>query len=214
MIARARAILFGVLLLELASSPSLVAQEPAGLGDSEGRFIGTPTIAGNSRAEFKLVEDFAYIDPQGKRWDAPRGSKTDCASIPRVLWSLVGGPCEGNYLRASIIHDVYCERGLNGLPNQEPWQSVHRMFYHAMRAGGVSKPYALLLYAAVYKYGPTWAPPPSFWRRLWTRIWRFGGVPPPPPPPYQPTEQDMQELRQRIESQKPQTPEEAERAVR
>ena len=87
----------------------------------------------------------------------------DCASIPHRLWTLVGGPCGGDYLRASIVPDVYCWRDLNHKRGSEPWQKTHRMFYQGMLTGGVSKYYALLLYGAVRKFGPTWDDPRSWW---------------------------------------------------
>jgi hypothetical protein len=34
------------------------------------------------------------------------GLWTDGASIPKVLWSIVGSPLTGKYVRASIVHDA------------------------------------------------------------------------------------------------------------
>src|SRR5689334_9464801 len=39
-----------------------------------------------------LLNELRYTDPQGLVWLAPAGSKVDGASIPRSLWSLMGGP--------------------------------------------------------------------------------------------------------------------------
>jgi uncharacterized protein DUF1353 len=191
-------------LLVLCSEGSPYAQ-------NGGRFVGTLTITGPRREEFKLKEDLAYIDPQGKKWDAPAGSKMDCASIPRVLWTLVGGPCEGDYLQASVIHDVYCWRGLNHKPGAEPWQETHRMFYDAMITDGVSKPYALLLYGAVYKFGPTWDEPRGWLGRIWGKMSGGDGPPPPPPPPV--TEEDLKQLTDLMKASNPQTPEDVERLL-
>jgi hypothetical protein len=81
---------------------------------------------------------------------APRDSIVDGASIPRVLWSVVGGPLEGQYRNASIVHDVECDR------KQEDCDAVHLMFYEACRCGGVSETKAKLLYSGVYYFGPQW----------------------------------------------------------
>src|SRR5260370_41675122 len=54
---------------------------------------------------FELEQPFGYIDPSGTRWQAERGLVTDGASIPWALWSIVGGPFEGEYRRAAVIHD-------------------------------------------------------------------------------------------------------------
>ena len=80
----------------------------------------------------------------------PAGSVVDGASIPQVFWSLVGGPFEGEYRNASVVHDVACDR------KSEPWEAVHLMFYNACRCGGVGEKKAKLLYWAVYLGGPRW----------------------------------------------------------
>ena len=36
----------------------------------------------------KLVQPLTYIDGNGKSWLAPKGSKTDGASVPRIAWTL------------------------------------------------------------------------------------------------------------------------------
>src|ERR1700754_2958644 len=46
-----------------------------------------------------LLKAFASIEPttpnNGRRWDVPAGATVDGASIPRLFWSLVSGPWEG-----------------------------------------------------------------------------------------------------------------------
>jgi hypothetical protein len=90
---------------------------------------------------------------QGKVWTAPEKSLIDGASIPKFLWSLVGGPYEGQYRDASVTHDYECCVKLR------PWRQVHRMFYYAMRARGVGETRALWMYWAVYHLGPRWPLP-------------------------------------------------------
>ena len=79
-----------------------------------------------------LLNELRYVDPKGEAWIAPAGSKVDGASIPRSLWSFMGGPFEGKYRNASVLHDVAYEN------KSRPWQEVDRMFYNAMRCSGVS----------------------------------------------------------------------------
>lgn len=98
----------------------------------------------------ELKEPFSYIDPTGTEWAAPAGSIVNGASIPWYLWSLTGGPYEGRYRRASVIHDVYC------VSRQRPWQYTHNLFYWMCRADGMPVWKALLLWAAVYLFGPKW----------------------------------------------------------
>jgi hypothetical protein len=98
----------------------------------------------------RLLNTFAYVDQHQVRWTSKTDSVVDGASIPRVLWSFVGGPFEGQYRNASIVHDTECESHLH------EWKDVHRMFYNASRAGGVGWIKGMLMYAAVYKFGPRW----------------------------------------------------------
>ena len=100
--------------------------------------------------EWELVNPFGYVDPQGTRWQADPGLRTDCASIPRALWSIIGAPCTGTYRRAAIIHDFYCRH------HYRSWERVHRAFYDAMIAAGTSPNQAKIMYYAVWRWGPRW----------------------------------------------------------
>lgn len=100
-----------------------------------GRFVGEVitkwlTHQGDD-SEMELLEDFTFIDPDRFEWKAPQGSKVNGASIPSVLWSLIGSPFVGDYRRASVVHDVACDN------RKQPHEAVHLMFYYAMRADGV-----------------------------------------------------------------------------
>src|SRR4051812_20668644 len=53
-----------------------------------------------------LLTDLRNRDQRGVVWTAPAGSVIDGASIPRALWSFMGGPFEGKYRNASVLHDV------------------------------------------------------------------------------------------------------------
>ncbi|PHR85875.1 MAG: hypothetical protein COA78_38715 [Blastopirellula sp.] len=99
---------------------------------------------------FTLTKDFGYIDAQGKQWDAPTGSRVDGATIPRLLYTVVGSPMTGKYRMASVVHDVAC------IQKTEPWKETHRMFYEACRCGGVGDSKAKMMYWAVYHFGDRW----------------------------------------------------------
>ncbi len=105
----------------------------------------------NDGRRVTVVQDFGYVDQQGARWDVPAGATVDGASIPQALWSVIGGPFEGKYRAASIVHDWYCDL------RSRSWQSVHRMFHEAMLASGVGVRTARLMYAGVYWGGPRWS---------------------------------------------------------
>jgi hypothetical protein len=202
---RLRFVVFVVAALALAplsAGPS--AQAPYGtfVGSFAGTFLEPPGW------RFRLSEELAFIDPGRKRWVAPKNAIVDGASIPRIFWTPVGGPFEGEYRNASAVHDVAC------VERDEPWRDVHRMFYFAMRAGGVSETKAAVMYAAVYRFGPRWEEPAGFWARLGggiKGIFLPSDASPPPPPPV--TEADVKALEALIESNRPGTPEEIERLL-
>lgn len=124
------------------------------LANAQNSFTGRVAVewlsGQNPERDMKLLEPFTFTDPAGKRWHVPAGTVVNGASIPRGFWTLVGSPFTGNYRRASVVHDYYCDT------KNEPWAAVHRMFYHAMLAGGVSELEAKVLYGAVYAGGPRW----------------------------------------------------------
>ena len=82
-----------------------------------------------------LLNELRYTDPKGVVWIAPAGSVIDGASIPRALWSFMGGPFEGK---------------------NHPPAEVDRMFYNAMRCSGVSAVEAKTMYYALLRFGRHW----------------------------------------------------------
>jgi Protein of unknown function (DUF1353) len=116
-----------------------------------GHFDGEPVTKWNPDGRtMTLLTELRYTDPKGEVWVAPIGSQVDGASIPRYLWSVMGGPFEGKYRNASVLHDVaYGQRN-------RPWQDCDRMFYYAMRCSGVSAVEAKTMYYALYRFGNHW----------------------------------------------------------
>jgi Protein of unknown function (DUF1353) len=152
--------LFGLISLLIAlagcashkksDTPSVAAQ--SGLsGTKWGYYNGEPVTKWNSDGRtMTLLTELRYTDPQGEVWVAPIGSVVDGASIPRYLWSIMGGPFEGKYRNASVLHDVaYAE-------HNRPWWDCDRMFYNAMRCSGVGVGEAKTMYYALYKFGRHW----------------------------------------------------------
>jgi len=99
---------------------------------------------------FTLVKQFRYLDPQNTLWVVPVDEIVDGASIPRGLWSIVGGPWEGVYRRSSVIHDYFFRT------KKYNSDEVHRVFYDAMLTEGVSLLKAKAMYFAVLKYNGEW----------------------------------------------------------
>lgn len=109
--------------------------------------------------DFRLAkEPLVFVDPAGKEWVAPVGTKTDGASIPTIFLSLAGDRFEREYLNAAVVHDAYCDRRNKGQQSYQtrPWREVHRMFFEALIAGGATPAKAKLMYAAVWLGGPRW----------------------------------------------------------
>jgi hypothetical protein len=115
--------------------------------------MGNGSFSANPRTEWlsdegddrnmRLLEPFWYIDPQGRRWEAPKGAIINGASIPRTLWSSVGSPFTGNYRRAAIVHDCALQAHATARSDADT------MFYFACLAGGCPPLAGKLLYAGV-----------------------------------------------------------------
>lgn len=116
-----------------------------------GKYVGPIQTEWKRRGrDMVLLADAKYIAPNGVEWSAPKGAQIDGASIPKILWSTVGGPYDGEYRFASVFHDIGCDE------RNMPWKDVHYLFYTAMRASGVPEKKAKIMYAGVYRFGPRW----------------------------------------------------------
>lgn len=107
----------------------------------------------NNGRSMTLLSELRYTDPDGAMWIAPAGSEVDGASIPRSLWTLMGGPFEGKYRNASVLHDVAYDQ------KNRPHEVCDQMFYNAMRCSGVSAVEAGTMYYALRKFGHHWKAP-------------------------------------------------------
>jgi hypothetical protein len=134
-------------VLLLAAAPSF-AQEH--FGDFLDQLKGVFLPEAKPRPRFKLDTDFRFKDPNGLLWFAPAGTEVDGASIPQFFWSIIGGPFEGPYISASVIHDHYCRT------KERTAHDTHRNFYYGMRAANVEDWRAKLMHWAVATFGPSW----------------------------------------------------------
>ncbi|RUU98423.1 DUF1353 domain-containing protein [Mesorhizobium sp. M6A.T.Cr.TU.017.01.1.1] len=100
----------------------------------------------NQHRIMMLLSDASFTDKVGKIWSVPKGTNIDRASIPAPLWSFAGSPFVGNYRRASVIHDRFCDT------KTERASDVHKMFREAMEADGVGYLERLSKYMAVSAY--------------------------------------------------------------
>lgn len=121
------------------ATPDDAAQPPAVA--QYGQFTGTLKLQPvGDGVHMTVLETYSYTDSDGHTLTADPGFKSDGASIPRALWTVVGSPFTGTYLGAAIVHDVGCDT------HKYSWQVTHRMFYTAMLRLGVSEVYAKVLY--------------------------------------------------------------------
>jgi Protein of unknown function (DUF1353) len=120
----------------------------------KGEFVGSvKTEWGGDGRNMTLLGPFEYIDPSGRRWPVPSGTVVDGASIPQPFWSVIGGPFEGPYRDASVIHDFYCQ------VRTRKAVDVHMVFRDAMLTAGVGERKAWLMWKAVDQFGPRWKDP-------------------------------------------------------
>jgi len=111
---------------------------------------GTFISDAKPRPLFRVDADFRFKDPNGLLWLTPAGTEVDGASIPQFLWSIIGGPFEGAYLNASVIHDHYCRT------MERTAHDTHRDFYYGMRTSKVPEWKAEWMHWAVLTFGPSW----------------------------------------------------------
>lgn len=142
-----RSILFVVLLycLDLVGTGQTPNSIPH--GTFNGELILRPLDDGR---DMQVMQDFSYTDWQGHKLIATAGFVSDGATIPRAVWSLVGGPWDGPYRKAAVVHDVGCRN------HKYTWRDTHRLFLEAMLDSGVTRSLALTMYWGVLVGGPRW----------------------------------------------------------
>ncbi|MGI9355816.1 MAG: DUF1353 domain-containing protein, partial [Rhizobiaceae bacterium] len=139
------------LTVALLASAIVVVGSFQAYANKQGKFLSRLAVEVlEDGRKLKLIEPFSFKDSDGLLWSVPANTVVNGASIPGPAWSLIGAPLSGRYRYASVIHDHYC------VTKTRPWKSVHRVFYDAMVAGGVSSWKRLVMFAAVYQFGPRW----------------------------------------------------------
>lgn len=115
---------------------------------SAGYFVGRLKVELVGERLVQLLEPFAFVEANGRRWEAQPGNECDGSSIPWLLQRWMGSPLVGLHRFAAVLHDREC------ILKRQPYQDVHRMYYLACRAAGERK--AWLLYQGVKWGGPRW----------------------------------------------------------
>lgn len=114
-------------------------------GNAVGEFI-----AGTTPAEYELREQLVFTDPNGFDWPVPVGARVNGASIPSLFWTFIGSPFDTKYIRASVIHDHYCDM------KNRTTHETNRAFYYGLRTDGVDPATANQMLWAVETFGPKW----------------------------------------------------------
>lgn len=127
-----------------------------------GWFYGVPAVewiqSGRSDLTIRLLRPFTFHRLH-KQEDitVPAGFDCDGASIPRLLWTLVGSPMTGRYRDAAIIHDWLYHQSRRWPRAKRSRKDADRVFYEAMRANGVGYERAHIMYWAVRLFaGSRW----------------------------------------------------------
>ena len=95
---------------------------------------------------YQLFENITYTNSYYEI-NVLKGFKTDGASIPRFLWSLIGAPFNGDYTFAAIIHDAlykseYLDRSI-----------ADKLFLDMMKELNVSFSKRYTMFLAVKSFG-------------------------------------------------------------
>src|SRR5437870_3301540 len=80
----------------------------ASVVSTHAEFISRPIqVSLRTDNSVRITKSFIYVDPNGRKWFVPANTVSDGASIPRLLWTPLGGPLDGQYRDAAFIHDYY-----------------------------------------------------------------------------------------------------------
>jgi hypothetical protein len=120
-----------------------------------------PSRPADTFRDIKLIDPFGFVDSRGVHWDVPTGYVSNGASIPPTLWPVVGGPLDGPYRDAAVIHDYYCDQ------RTRTDDDTHRMFYEAAVARGTSENIASTMYMGIIFGGPKWQLEPKKKAGFW-----------------------------------------------
>lgn len=123
-----------------------------------------PVILHDGSEGYRLCETYVYTwEAEGAIWRIviPEGFEYDGASVPRLLWSIVGVSRDGLHRAAALVHDwIYRHGGI--LPDASFWKDNHsiecfpwrrhqadKLFANILALSGVSRLKRRLMYLGV-----------------------------------------------------------------
>lgn len=107
----------------------------------QGFYPAAPSVAVGKGRQFTLAQDLLYVSNKFPNVLVPAGFETDFASVPKVLWSLIG-PI-GRQSLPAIVHDYLYVLG------EGKKEDADNLFYEALRQQGMSRWKAYLMYVGV-----------------------------------------------------------------
>ena len=109
------------------------------------KFLDPLCIQWTGDNEWILAQELRCVPAEGEQITVPAGLRTDLASTPRVLWTLL--PPAGPWARASVLHDYLYEK------HTFRREKCDQLFLEAMRSDGVSLSISNIIYRAVRAFG-------------------------------------------------------------
>jgi hypothetical protein len=111
------------------------------------KFVGNFITQDLDDQEWLIVDAYAFFDSKDVLHHVYKKTKTDGASIPRVLWILVGHPRSTDIAQAAGLHDVHYQRGghsrkrcdeilIEGMEVLGAGWWKRKTVYYGLRAGG------------------------------------------------------------------------------
>jgi hypothetical protein len=101
-------------------------------GTFEGKVVARRFAQCGGHRGVKPLRDLALTNPEGNRWSATKVSVVKEGSIHPPLGSTIGPQCVGDFQRATLIHEVACDRKI------EPHDAYHTAYNSAMQANGIA----------------------------------------------------------------------------
>lgn len=99
----------------------------------------------------RVMEDFVFLQSDGKVWKTPAGAIVAGRSIPPLFVQLKGHPFESGFRKTAITYDYAVTA------RKHSWRDADRMFYQGAVAEGVLPVEAKVMYLLLYATGPRWA---------------------------------------------------------
>ena len=137
---------------------SMVALSAGGFAAENGEFQGRVMVEWLDDPfvpTMRLVEPFAYRQPEGKVWAVPGGHIVKGRGLPPLFRDLIGQPFNGGFRKSSIVYDYATQK------MTEPWDDAQHMFLDASVAEGVTQAEAKAMYLLLRTQGSRWEVPAS-----------------------------------------------------